>query len=105
MRREKCRSGLSWLLLPAVAAAVLLCFLTGLSDLERGRTVEERQQLETAIRRSCAACYAAEGAYPPNLAVLEARYGLRIDRERYTVIYDLSASNLMPDITILETGI
>ena len=33
---------------------------------------------------------------------LEEHYGIQVDRERYTVAYDVFASNLMPDITVLE---
>ena len=33
---------------------------------------------------------------------MEERYGLQIDTDRYTVYYDVFASNLMPDITVLE---
>ena len=85
-----------------VAAAVVLCFMTGLSNLTAGRTEEDKAQLEQALRRSAVACYAAEGIYPPNLAYLKEHYGLQIDEEKYTVIYEVFASNLMPDITILE---
>ena len=48
------------------------------------------------------ACYAAEGVYPPNAAYLEEHYGVQIDHTLYTVKYEVIASNLMPDITVLE---
>lgn len=48
------------------------------------------------------ACYAAEGIYPPNLDYLREHYGIQIDETRYMVVYDVFASNLMPDITVLE---
>lgn len=91
------------LLIPAVLA-VLLIFLTGLSNLREGRSSEGRRQLEDAVRRAAVACYAAEGVYPPDLAYLEAHYGIQVDRERYTVVYEAFASNLMPDVTVLENG-
>ena len=90
------------LLLPAVAAAAVLCFFTALANLESGRADEGRRQLEEALRRSAVACYAAEGIYPPDLTYMEEHYGLQIDTDRYTVYYDVFASNLMPDITVLE---
>ncbi len=90
------------LLLPVVAVVVVLCFFTALSNLESGQADEGRRQLEEALRRSAVACYAAEGIYPPDLTYLEERYGLQIDTDRYTVYYDVFASNLMPDITVLE---
>lgn len=90
------------MLLPLLAAVAALVFLTGLSNLDRDRSEEGRQQLEEALRRAAVACYAAEGIYPPNLAYLEEHYGIQVDEDRYTVFYEVFASNLMPDITVLD---
>jgi len=54
------------------------------------------------ILHSAVACYAAEGIYPPTLEYLEEHYGIQVDREQYTVMYEIFASNLMPDVTVLE---
>lgn len=89
-------------MLPVLAAAVLLLFLTGLSNLDRGRGEEGRQQLEEAVRRAAVTCYAAEGIYPPDLDYLKEHYGIQVDEERYVVMYETAGSNLMPDITVLE---
>ena len=88
-------------LLPAAIAAVLLLFLTGLSNLDRDSSEEGRQQLEDALRRAAVACYAAEGIYPPTTAYLEEHYGIRIDRDKYHVFYEVFTENLMPQITVL----
>lgn len=88
-------------LIPA-ALAVLLVFMSALSNLQDGQISEGRQQLEDTVRRSAVACYAVEGIYPPSLEYLEEYYGIQVDRERYTVIYEIFASNLMPDVTVLE---
>lgn len=100
MRKRKRNLG-PVLLIPG-ALAVLLIFLSALNNLSDGRRSEGRQQLEEAVRRSAVACYAAEGIYPPDLEYLEEHYGLQVDRERYTVVYEIFASNLMPDVTVLE---
>ena len=60
--------------------------------------------LEDALRRAAVACYCVEGAYPPDLKYLEERYGIQIDRQRYTVSYVPVAENLMPDITVIYNG-
>ena len=91
-------------LLISVILAVVLLFTSALSNLQDGRSSESRQQLEDAVRRGAVACYAVEGIYPPNVEYLEEHYGIQIDWERYTVIYEAFASNLMPDITVLENG-
>ena len=85
-----------------ILLAVVIFFLGALARLEEGRREEGKQQLETALRRAAVSCYAAEGFYPPDVAYLQEHYGLRFDEDAYTVHYVLSASNWMPDITVLE---
>ena len=101
-RKSRLRAALGIMLLPAAAAAALLIFASALNSLESGRQTEDLRQLEQALRRGCVACYAAEGAYPPDLDYLKDHYGLQIDEERYVVRYTAFAENLMPDITVLE---
>ena len=82
--------------------AILLFVFHWLRDLDRRQREAGRQQLENALRRSVAACYAAEGIYPPNLDYLRQHYGLQIDEERFRVFYEVFAHNLMPEMTVLE---
>ena len=89
------------LLLPLLAAAVLLGFSTALNSLDSGRDEEDKRQLTEALRRGCLACYAAEGVYPPDLEYLKEHYGVQIDEERYAVMYSAFAENLLPDITVI----
>lgn len=102
MKKQTRKLNIPLFLLPLLAVAVLLVFLTSLSNLEQGRSEEDKRQLENALRRASVACYAAEGIYPPNLDYLREHYGIQIDETRYMVVYDVFASNLMPDITVLE---
>lgn len=63
----------------------------------------EKEALEIAaesIRRSVITCYAQEGSYPPSIDYLKENYGLHIS-DSYTVYYDIFASNIMPEITVL----
>lgn len=100
MKRRRIHAG-AILLVPAVLL-VLVMFTTGLSNLQTGHRSEGKQQLEDAVRQAAVACYAAEGIYPPDLEYLEEHYGIQVDRNHYTVMYDVFASNLMPDVTVLE---
>ena len=102
MKKRNKRWKLSGLLMPLVAVAVLLCFMSGLSNLTQGHAEEDKQRLEDVLRRAAVACYAAEGMYPPDLEYLETHYGIQIDHNRYVVDYISIAENLMPDITVLE---
>lgn len=81
--------------------AVVLCFVTSVSVLDGDRQKEGKRQLEEVLRRTAVACYASEGFYPPDLEYMQQYYGLRYDEEQYVVYYNIFASNLMPDITVL----
>lgn len=85
----------------AVFLAAALWLLSALGSTVRSSGDEGRAQLELAVRRAATACYAAEGIYPPTLDYLVEHYGLQIG-DRYVVRYDHFASNLIPDITVLE---
>lgn len=85
-----------------LAVLILSVFLTGLHRFETDRTAQGRQQLEDTLRKTAAACYAAEGFYPPDVDYMRRHYGIQYDEIQYAVMYDLFASNLMPDITVLE---
>ena len=104
MRKRWWKAALRGLLLPAAALAVLLVFFTALARLQSSSETADQSRLEDTLRRAAAACYAAEGVYPPDVAYLEAHYGVRVDWDHYTVDYQVFASNLMPDITVLRSG-
>jgi hypothetical protein len=62
---------------------------------------EQETQIEEVIMRYSIACYAQEGAYPPNLEYLEDNYGLIMDQDKYFYYYSLFASNVMPDVEVV----
>ena len=90
------------LLALVILAAVLLSFSTALSNLKVGRGEEGRLQLEESVRRAAVTCYAVEGIYPPDLEYLQEHYGIQVDEKNYYVFYEVFASNMMPDITVVE---
>ena len=91
-----------FLALVGVIFAVLLVFFSAVDGVDSGHSEEDAAQLTLSLRRAAAACYAAEGAYPENLSYLEEHYGIQIDEQRYSVIYRPIASNLMPEITVIQ---
>lgn len=92
----------SGILAPLAAAALMLCFLTGISNVSRGHAQEDKLRLERVLQEAAVSCYAVEGRYPPDLAYLEEHYGVQINHRRFQVRYTPIAENLMPDITVLE---
>ena len=102
IRRWMKELNLKGILFTVFVAVTVLVFLTAIGKLEQGHEKAGKAQLEAAIRRSAVACYAAEGIYPPTIDYLKEHYGIQIDEEKYTVIYEVFAENLMPEITVLE---
>lgn len=92
-------SGILSLLLTIV---ILLLFVNGLDGLQASNEAEQTQILENTITRSITACYALEGAYPPNIAYLTEHYGLVYDEEQYFIDYQYIGANLRPDVTIIK---
>lgn len=84
------------------AGTLALLFLLGLTRLEQGHRAADLQNLENALRRTAVACYAMEGAYPPDVDYMRRHYGLQYDESQFFVDYEVTASNLMPEITVLE---
>ena len=93
---------LPFLGLLGVILAVVLVFFTAIDNVDSGHDDEDAAQLTLSLRRAAAACYASEGAYPEDLSYLEEYYGIQIDPQRYSVIYHPIASNLMPEITVIQ---
>ncbi|MBQ6900899.1 MAG: hypothetical protein IJN72_08665 [Firmicutes bacterium] len=90
------------ILIPVLLIAIVIGFFTMVSELDRASSDEALLQLEESIRRAAVACYAAEGIYPPDTDYLAKHYGIQIDENLYQVHYDIFASNIMPDITVLK---
>lgn len=75
------------------------------SGLVAGRTDDEQiDLLRKAVLRASLTCYAVEGRYPPSAAYLEQYYGVRYDHDRYQVVVDGFAANVLPDIRVLVKG-
>ena len=76
-----------------------LALITQVSNAQRGA---QTQLVEEAVRNAVLTCYAVEGAYPEDLEYLRKNYGLAYDTSRYMVTYDAFASNLVPQIYVVE---
>ena len=97
---RKLLTALAWL----APLCLALFLMTATDRIGTGQAEEELRQVEQAVRRSAVACYAAEGAYPPDLDHLWEDYGLQVNEKRYLVDYTVFAENLMPEITVLRNG-
>ena len=87
-----------------VFAALLIGGWTLLDVIDGASGTAQTELVRDAVRSAILTCYAVEGAYPSDLAYLEQNYGLAYDKERYIVSYDAFASNVMPEVRVLERG-
>ena len=81
---------------------VTLWVLHGVREAAAVSDREGLRMADRAVRQAAVSVYALEGAYPATYEDLKARSGIAVDEEKYAVFYDIFASNLMPEITVLE---
>ena len=82
--------------------AAVLFLSTVTSEMNSDKAAHDLKKLEETLNQAAVVCYAVEGVYPPDIDYLIKNYRVQVDTDRYTVMYELYASNLMPSITVLE---
>lgn len=86
----------------ALFGLVLALVAYGLNITSGRKSAEERKLAEDNLRKAVVSCYAIEGRYPDSYEYIRDHYGVKIDEERFIVHYEVFASNIMPDITLVE---
>lgn len=72
---------------------------------QNAKSISDKEGLkaaERAVRQGVVCYYALEGTYPATYEEMREYCQLAIDDTRYIVFYEVFASNIMPDITVLE---
>ena len=82
--------------------AALFLFVKVVDNIGTANDTEQAKILEQALTRSITACYALEGAYPPDIDYLVEHYGLTYDSAEYFIDYQYIGANLRPDVTIIK---
>lgn len=86
----------------AVLALLITAFALGSRQVGRDLDSASAQALRQAVLQAAVQCYAVEGSYPASLDYLEENYGLLVNHDRFIVTYEAFASNLMPQVNVLE---
>ena len=86
----------------ALVAVVLVLAVVFTGRISNRQHTAESEIVRQSIKDAAINCYAVEGAYPDDLDYLRENYGLAYDQSRYFVTYDAFASNLVPDIFVVE---
>ncbi|MEG1447953.1 MAG: hypothetical protein RR048_04075 [Oscillospiraceae bacterium] len=86
----------------SICAIALVAFLAGVTKAGNFSNAQNLEVLEQSINEAIVCCYSIEGKYPPNLEYLEKNYNLYINHDKYLVDYDIFASNIMPDVIVID---
>ena len=85
-----------------VFAAVAAWMVRGVGEAAEVSDREGLRMAQQAVRQAAVSCYALQGAYPATYEDLKASSGVAVDEEKYVVFYEIFASNIMPEITVVE---
>ena len=83
-------------------AVIIAVFTGGLKQASAAQGGEALRVAEDSLRRAVVSCYAIEGSYPESYNYVRDNYDVSIDDNKYAVYYEIFASNIMPNITIVE---
>lgn len=86
----------------AVLVLLIAAFALGSRQVGHDLDSASAQALRQAVLQAAVQCYAVEGSYPASLDYLEENYGLLVNHDRFIVTYEAFASNLMPQVNVLE---
>lgn len=86
----------------SVLLVIVLCaaVVVGFTSVNKNLREQGEASVRNAILNSAKQCCAIEGSYPSSVAYLEENYGLVINRNNYTVTYEIFASNVMPSVVV-----
>ncbi|BBK23912.1 hypothetical protein [Amedibacterium intestinale] len=74
----------------------------GFYSISKSNISQQKESLEKALKRGILQCYALEGRYPDTLHHLLNDYGIVYNKNLFEVKYEAIASNIMPNVTVLE---
>jgi len=103
MRKSKNRLGIISQLatLPFIAFALFI-LIRSVSGYGVTNQSLSKANVQEIVETYAIQCYASEGSYPPDIQYLVDHYGLILDEERFIYEYDIFASNVKPEIIIID---
>ena len=102
IKKKRGKAIRNYLTMLVLFIGVFAFFWIQVSNASKSQDEEGARIARESIYRAVLTCYAQEGAYPASYEYIKQNYGIAVDETRYAVFYDIFASNIMPDITVLE---
>jgi len=94
-------SGIRPVIFTFLVIAILFVGFKNAADASRARGA---RALEEAIVRAAVTGYAVNGYFPESIDYIVKNFGIYIDNSSFIVHYDVFASNLLPDIRVIQRG-
>lgn len=85
-----------------VALVAVWGSVQAVAGIRRDISAQTLASIKNAVLSSAVQCYAVEGCYPASLGYLEDNYGLQLNHQQYIVDYEVFASNILPDVVVLQ---
>lgn len=96
MRRLKLITGL------VITLILLMLSYIGLKNIDKISNDNGVEIAEQAIKRAAVSIYSTDGAYPCSYEQLKSKVNLSINEDKFIVFYEIFASNIAPNITVIE---
>lgn len=81
---------------------IAVVFFSVLNGADKKSYEEEKRIALESLNRGAITCYAIEGRYPESYEYLKENYGVTINENKFKVVYDIFAANIMPRIMLIE---
>ena len=100
---SKKRGGIIGILLTVLFFGVMVFMLNmGVNHLSQSHNEESINAIRNAISRASVQYYALQGRYPHCVEYLAEHFGLLLDFERFIIHFEVSGSNIPPQIIVLH---
>jgi hypothetical protein len=90
------------LLLAIIVIGYISMYISSIDKFWENGQEDTNKAIEDAIRKSALECYALEGSFPPSVDYLKKNYGLIVNEDAYFYHYQVTASNMIPDIKVVK---
>lgn len=85
-----------------LSAVTIALIMGGINQAKNSISGGAKDRLYEAVKNTAVHAYALEGMYPVSIEHMETNYGLRYDKERFFIEYQVVANNILPDIFIID---
>ena len=101
-RQRKFMTNLITIIAIIIFVIVVVAISLGMRASNKISESENLEIAEKAVRQSVMSCYAVDGVYPSSYEDLKSKCNIAINDNEYKVFYDIFASNIMPDISVIK---